>query len=225
MPPLVSVVIAVHDGELYLREAISSVVSQDYRPLEVVVVDNGSTDSSGAIAASFADPVRVVRREGRLPAEGRNRGILESRGEYIAFLDADDRYRPGKLAAQVALLERDPEAAVCLCTVESFWEPGLEAERDRYLAAGKVRATHTFDGMLARREVFDEVGLLRTSTRHGDQVEWFLRATDAGVSTIVMEAVLVDRRMHERSLSHTSGDVVDAWMDLVAGRIAQARTS
>jgi glycosyltransferase involved in cell wall biosynthesis len=190
-----------------------------------VVVDNGSTDSSGAIAASFGDPVKVVRREGRLPAEGRNRGIRESSGEYVAFLDADDRYRPGKLSAQVALLELDPEAAVCLCTVENFWEPGLEAERERYLAAGRMRATHTFNAMLARRGVFDEVGLLRTSSRHGDQVEWFLRAADAGVSTIVTEAVLVDRRMHAGSLSHTSGDVVDDWLDIVAGRIAQARAS
>ena len=84
-PATISVVIPVRDGERYLREAIDSVVAQDHRPLEVIIVDDASTDSSGDIARSYGAPVRVVRHERKLGPASRNRGILESRGEYVAI--------------------------------------------------------------------------------------------------------------------------------------------
>ena len=109
------------------------------------------------------------------------------------------------------------------CTAENFWEPGLEAERERYTTAGRILATHTFCAMLARREVFDTIGLLRTSEPHGEQVEWFLRAGDVGLRVLVTPDVLVDRRMHAGSYSRSSDRVMDVYVRLAAERIARAR--
>src|SRR5262245_59961185 len=131
--PLISVVVPVLDGEPYLAEALDSILAQDHRPLEVIVVDDGSKDLSAEVAESYGDPVRVLRQAKQGPADARNRGIEAAGGDYLSFLDADDRYRPGKLSTQLTALEADPDADICQCVAENFWELGLEDERDRYV--------------------------------------------------------------------------------------------
>ena len=98
---VVSVVIPAFDAERTVGAAISSVLWQTYGDLEVVVVDDGSGDATGAIASSFPEPVRVVRRENGGVAAARNLGIAEARGELIAFCDADDVLLPRHLEALV----------------------------------------------------------------------------------------------------------------------------
>ena len=181
MAALTTCIVPCFNGERFLGAAIDSVLAQDYRPVEIIVIDDGSADDSVDIAEAYGDPVRVIRAEHRGIAAARNAGILASHGEYLGFLDADDLYLPGKLSAQVAALEADPGIDYCLCIAENFWEAGLEAERDRYSELGKVRATHHPGAMLARRSAFDRIGLLDTRRAVGDDIDWFLRAADAGL--------------------------------------------
>ncbi|MBM4035209.1 MAG: glycosyltransferase [Planctomycetes bacterium] len=110
--PRVSVIIPAFNAERYLRETLQSVLAQTYRDLEVIVVDDGSTDGTAALAETFASevaqasrlcPVRVIRQANAGPSAARNRGIREARGELIAFLDSDDLWLPDKLAEQVPL--------------------------------------------------------------------------------------------------------------------------
>jgi len=98
--PLVSVVIPVYNAEPFLREALDSVLAQDYEPFEVIVVDDGSTDGSGTIARSYPE-VRYLRQENQGPAVARNAGIAAAQGEFLAFFDADDVMLPNKLSVQV----------------------------------------------------------------------------------------------------------------------------
>ncbi|HEX4521455.1 MAG TPA: glycosyltransferase family A protein [Gaiellaceae bacterium] len=225
MSPLITCVIPVCDGERYLRDAIASILAQDHRPIEVVVVDDASTDSTAAIAESFGPPVRLVRQEqnGGGPA-ARNRGIREARGEYISFLDADDLYRPTKLSTQLRYLAADPALDLCECMAENFWEPGLEAERDRYIAAGRLLITHHFATLLAHRSVFERVGPLEERRLSGDYIDWFQRATDAGLTSRVVPDVLMERRMHPASQSHSLGKM-DDYFALAQARIARHRAS
>lgn len=106
--PLVSVVIPAYNAEGYLAATIESVLAQTYRPLEVLVVDDGSSDGTVALARSFGDPVRVIEQENKGPAGARNTGFAEARGAIIALLDADDLWMPERLAACVDLLQSDP---------------------------------------------------------------------------------------------------------------------
>ena len=220
--PLISVIVPVHDGRRYLGEALDSVLVQDHHPVEVIVVDDGSTDASAELAESYGEPVRVFRQANQGPPAARNRGIAEVAGEYVSFLDADDRYRPAKLSTQLRVLLEHPDADMCMCTAKNFWEPGLEAERDRYTAAGKVLITHSFATMLARRSVYERVGPLAASYPAGDFADWFLRATDAGLTTRTIPDVLVDRRMHPASHSHTV-PVMDPFFELAKARIDRRR--
>lgn len=104
--PLVSVVIPNHNYAQFVGAAIESALAQTYSPIEVVVVDNGSTDESLAVLRAYGDRIRVVAQENRGQAGSRNRGIEESSGEFVAFLDADDVWLPHKLEKQMRLFDR-----------------------------------------------------------------------------------------------------------------------
>lgn len=99
-PPLISVIIPSYNSARFLAESIGSVLAQTYRPLEIVVIDDGSTDATSEAVAPYANRIRYIRQENRGLAGARNRGIQETRGEFIAFLDADDQWMPEKLARQ-----------------------------------------------------------------------------------------------------------------------------
>ena len=111
--PTVSVVIPCYNGAAFLRETLDSVLAQTYPPLEVILIDDGSTDESAAIAESYGPPVRVIRQENQGESVARNRGMDEARGDWIACLDADDLWKPEKLERQLAAI--DPET-VCVHT-------------------------------------------------------------------------------------------------------------
>ena len=103
--PLVSVIIPVYNGERYLEAALKSVIEQDYCPIEIIVVDDGSTDKSAEIAKYFKEIQYIFQsNKGPGPANARNTGIRAVKGEYIAFLDADDIWMPNKLSIQMNYL-------------------------------------------------------------------------------------------------------------------------
>jgi glycosyltransferase involved in cell wall biosynthesis len=102
--PVVSVVIPSYNAARYLAAAVDSALNQSFRDVEVIVVDDGSTDDTAAVMSRFASPVQYLHQENRGVAEARNQGIKASRGRYVAFLDADDTWTPEKLYRQVAAL-------------------------------------------------------------------------------------------------------------------------
>ena len=113
MSPKVSVVMPVYNVEIYVAEAVTSVLSQTYENFELLIVDDGSTDASVDICNLIDDPrIRLIRQANRGLAGARNTGIREARGDYIAFLDSDDLWAPEKLARHVAYLEANPEIGV-----------------------------------------------------------------------------------------------------------------
>ena len=125
VPGLVSVVLPVKDGEQHLAGALESVCAQTYEAVEVVVVDDGSTDRSAEVARSFAG-VRVISQPNAGAPVARNRGVSESRGEFVAFLDHDDEWAPSKLKMQVAQLVDKPDLGYVIARLEFVLEPGMQ---------------------------------------------------------------------------------------------------
>lgn len=112
MSPRVSVVVPVYNAARWLGEAIESILTQTYRDLELIVVDDGSTDGSGDVARSFGERVQLVTQANAGPSAARNAGVARARGELIAFCDSDDVQLPYRIAAHVHLLDRAPRAAL-----------------------------------------------------------------------------------------------------------------
>jgi hypothetical protein len=110
---IVSVVIPTYNRAELVRETVASVLQQSHPPSEVIIVDDGSTDGTAAVCAAFVEPVRYIRQENAGVSAARNRGIREARGDWIAFVDADDVWVPQKLEVQLAALHQVPEARWC----------------------------------------------------------------------------------------------------------------
>ncbi|HDI58775.1 MAG TPA: glycosyltransferase [Desulfobacteraceae bacterium] len=115
----VSVILPTYNRAGWLAEAVDSVLGQEYAAFELIVVDDGSSDETPQVLAAYGDRLRVLRLENGGVSRARNRGVAVSRGELLAFLDSDDLWQPGKLAAQVAFMEAHPEIAIC--QTEEIW--------------------------------------------------------------------------------------------------------
>jgi glycosyltransferase involved in cell wall biosynthesis len=140
----VSVITIFYNAADFLGEAVESVLAQDYRDFELLLVDDGSTDAGSAIARAFAerepDRVRYLRHragENRGMSASRNLGMAEARGELIAFIDADDRWRPNKLAEQTAIFDRFPDVDAC-CGAVNYWRRWAGSE-DELVPTGHIR--------------------------------------------------------------------------------------
>jgi glycosyltransferase involved in cell wall biosynthesis len=111
--PLVSVIIPCFNNAQHIKTAVDSVLTQDYPNLEVIVVNDGSTDNSIEVLSQFANKIKLITQINQGPAVARNTGILAARGDYIAFNDGDDIWLPGKVQAQVSYLEKNPDTGLC----------------------------------------------------------------------------------------------------------------
>lgn len=206
MMPLVSCIVPVFNGERYLREALDSILAQTYRPLEVIVIDDGSTDGTPRIVAGYGPEIRYLFQPNAGPAAARNLGLRAARGELIAFLDADDLWHPEKLARQVARLQARPERDLCIVHVQNFWDapPGEEAERFRDHRSAQAQPGYTCQSLLARRALFETVGEFNPAFLVSDDIDWFARALDRGAVIEVLPDVLVRRRLHHTNLTSSS---------------------
>lgn len=199
--PLVSVVIPAYNCARYVEEAIGSALAQDYPALEVVVVEDGSTDATleklTQLQDRYPDRVRVFTQPNSGSAVARNRGIREARGEFIAFLDADDIWLPEKIRAQIAYLQSHPDVALVYCDYLE-WLPGVDAaeltsERNRGLALDAVDDTQSgwlyprlltdcivwTSSVVARRSLLETIGDFDATLRRGQDYDYWLRASQA----------------------------------------------
>ena len=191
--PLVSVVMPAYNAEPYLADALDSALAQTHRQLEIIVVDDGSTDGTPDVLARYADEprVRAVRQENAGPAAARNRGLAEAQGQYVAFLDADDLWAPHKLEEQLALFRRSGALGLVyslrhgrILNDRGEWIDDAERNRDyaRFRAAGRYCRGRCFrhvvedifialSSVMIPRRVLDHVGgfdpdLITAEDRH-----------------------------------------------------------
>jgi glycosyltransferase involved in cell wall biosynthesis len=223
-PPLISCVVPVHNGELHLAQAIDSILAQTHRPIEVVVVDNASTDRSRDIAREYGSPVRVIDRDvNGGPAVARTAGVAAAQGELISFLDHDDLWEPSKLEHQLVHLEGPPRIQVSFCAIENFWDDGLEHEQQEWAAAGRLRGTYLLQTALARRSVFTQVPL-QEDRPHTQHLAWLLGLRSADVPMAELPAVLVHRRRHETNITRVNIDEhFDELFEMLNERVSSSR--
>lgn len=200
--PSVSVIVPVYNGEKYLAEALESIRRQDYRPLEVVVVDDGSTDRTGEVARGFDLNLRYFRQPNRGPSAARNKGLEVARGEIIAFQDADDLWPEGKLALQLPKLMDDPSLEIVSGRVQRIKLAGVAGGGEVFEDFLEPCISYNLGSALYRRGVFDRVGPFDATMRYSEDVEWLLRARERGVRMLILRRVTLLYRLHGQNMTH-----------------------
>jgi glycosyltransferase involved in cell wall biosynthesis len=195
--PLVSVVIPAYNSGRFIADALDSVFNQNYQALEVLVVDDGSTDDTCDVIARYGDKVTLIRQPNAGAAVARNEGMHRARGKYIALLDADDVWLPGKLRHQVDYLEKHPDVGMC-CTRWSLLQPDASGSYhiDITPAPESVHVDSRYTGwiycdllldcgvwtstVMMRREFSQRIGGFDPALRRGQDYDFWLRASRIG---------------------------------------------
>ncbi len=198
---LVSIVVPVYNGERFVGEAIESVLAQNYRSLEVLVVDDGSTDGTAAVVSAYGAPVCYHRQENAGAAAARNTGVKLARGAVIGFLDADDLYAPKKLGLQLPRLEKSSAGEIVLGFRQYYMLANGEGGNDRFREHMEPMMALQLGCGLFRAEVFDKVGPFNTQMRISDDWDWFMRARELGVGLLIHRHVVLYQRIHQRNIT------------------------
>ena len=200
--PLVSALIPVYNGAEFLADAIESVLAQNYAPLELVVVDDGSTDGSAELAESF-DGVRVIRQLNAGPSAARNTGLANTTGSLIAFLDADDVWPEGRLPRLLDALDHDASLDAVIGQLEM-----VRVENGSFRSVMPPQFGFQFGTALIRRSVFERVGPIDEAMRFSEDVDWFMRAREAGIRIGQIHEVVSLYRQHDGSLTAAPDDIL-----------------
>jgi glycosyltransferase involved in cell wall biosynthesis len=199
--PLLSVIIPCYNAARFLREAVASVLSQRYAPLEILVADDGSTDATPEIAPSLAPEVRYLRQDNRGPSSARNLALRQARGELIAFLDADDLWPEGKLELQVGRLLQDPALDVVSGRVRYVELAGGQIPDLRFEGPDHALPGIHIGAAVYRRRAFNVVGSFDETLRYSEDHDWFLRAREAGLKILVLAEVTLIYRVHDSNMT------------------------
>jgi len=222
----VSCIVPVFNGEMYLGEALDSILKQRYEPLEIIVADDGSTDGTREVVKRYGTRVRYLHQPNAGPGVARNLGLGAATGEFVAFLDADDLWHAEKLARQMARFDARPELDVCVAHVQNFWVPELREEEERFRShrLSKPLPGYLTATLLARRSLFESVGPFNAALRHGDSTDWFLRAAEHGAVIELLPDVLSYRRLHQTNRSRLlASNSRDEFLKLVKAVIDRRR--
>jgi glycosyltransferase involved in cell wall biosynthesis len=214
MQALVSVVIPNYNNGQYLAEAISSVMSQTYKNIEIIVIDDGSTDDSNEILESFGSKILLIKQKNQGAASARNQGIRSAKGDYIAFLDSDDIWKPNKVELQVSKIQSSEHGFV-YCSLQEFFSDGSLgrvhlAKFEGYCYSLFKRYPHSAiivggcstalikTSILSNSIFFDE-----TFKGVGEDLDFFRKLCQVS-SVGVITDVLVSYRRHDKNLTAVS---------------------
>ena len=206
--PIVSVIIPAYNRGWMLKEAVDSVLSQEFYDFELIVTDDGSEDNTPDILASYGNRIKVIRQENKGVSSARNKGIASSSGSYIAFLDSDDLWLPGKLSTQLAFFESNPSAFIC--QTEEIWlkngkrvNPGKRHKKvsgfffEKSLELCMVSPS----AVMVKRSLLDIVGLFDETLPACEDYDLWLRINCRHPIYLIDTPLIVKRGGHKDQLS------------------------
>ena len=204
--PLVSVVIATYNYGRFLAEAVHSILGQTYPAREIIIIDDGSTDETADVAASFGDAVRYIKQDNAGVSAARNNGIRRAKGEFVAFLDADDQWAPEKLEKQKSLLDALPDSVALVGT--KTWEVFEDGHRIDTTPAVKrqdpilsrlemvVRNRMVTSSTFMKRECLERVGGFDEELNYCEDWDLWLRIGEHYGTAIIEEPLVICRQHH-----------------------------
>jgi glycosyltransferase involved in cell wall biosynthesis len=201
-----SVIVPCHNYSQFLNDSVGSALAQKGVALEVIVVDDGSTDDIVAVVDKIGDSrVRLIHQPHSGIGAARNSGVGEAKGDFLAFLDADDTWREDRLVRARQTISEHPGTSLGFAMVQEFLDPSIE------LIHGAVPQVRKMAGISAsacvmQRDVFDIVGKFDEDLEAGEFIDWYIRAQRCDIESIVDPEVLVFRRIHGYNRDRRSRD-------------------
>lgn len=201
-PPLIDVIIAVYNREKFIKEAVESVQNQTWQNLNIIIANDGSTDSTSQIIKSLreADPrIKTIELAHSGLSPTLNAAVRQATGDYIAFLDSDDLWHPQKLEKQLEnLVASGTDIGFCMLEeFETFDEGTPKTSKAR---PGPLKGFLKLV-FLGKRSLFDTFGLFNETIHTGDFIEWFSRVRRAGTELAMLDEVLAYRRVHSHNMT------------------------
>jgi glycosyltransferase involved in cell wall biosynthesis len=202
--PKVSIILPTYNSVQFIEEALESIRQQTFRDYEVIVVDDGSEDQTGEIVKQCGEKLRYLYQDHGGPAKARNRGIGESTGKYVAFLDSDDLWLPTKLEKQVDMMDRNPELGMVITENLCFNDRGVlipSMGKKKRLMEGDIAKNiflHSWvvtPTVMVKKEVFDQVGLFEEELQLAEDDNMWVRIA-ANFKVGLLDEVLVKVRDH-----------------------------
>lgn len=198
--PLVSVIIPVYNGELYLAQSIESILSQQKANFELIIVDDGSTDQTAAVVKTFASCCRYHYQPRLGAAAARNKGVKLAQGSFLAFNDADDEWTPDKLFLQMQAFNLNPQLDMAFGYVKNYLSPELSAQsKNKISCPENALPGYNSTTMLIKHSSFLSVGFFSEKWKLGEFVDWFSRAVEKNLTHFIIPQVLLNRRLHENN--------------------------
>jgi glycosyltransferase involved in cell wall biosynthesis len=201
--PLISVLIPTYNCGQFIKQAIDNVFAQQYENLEIIVVDDGSTDNTKEIIKNYPSIKYFYQQNSGISA-ARNLCLEHASGEYIAWLDADDYWLQGKLHAQVKYFREHSDCQIVFTKYENFFEN--EAVKSNPMAVREFElaknAKHYLPSALIKREIFDNFGNFNTELVTAEDVDLLYRLKSGGIAlNHLLDSIYHRRRLHETNIS------------------------
>jgi GT2 family glycosyltransferase len=198
--PLVSVIVPVRNGASFLPQAVASIQAQNYPTLEIIVVDDGSTDDISQVLARLPVTIRYIRQKPSGQSAARNRGIREASGAFIAFLDVDDLWPPDNLHLMVEAMIANPKLDVVQGYAQIMRQMP-DTEQYEFIGCPLEVFLDYLGGALYRRRAFDRAGLLDEGLSYCEDLDWFYRARDSGLLVERLDQISLFVRRHQQNLT------------------------
>ena len=222
--PLVSIVIPVYNCERYLAEAIESVLAQTYQPIEIIVIDDGSTDKSARVAKKFSPPVKYCYQPNSGLGAARNCGIRLAKGDYVAFLDADDIWTENKLTLQTAVFQNDPEKDMVFGHVKQFISPELDDnQKNKIYCPDDKMPGYIAGSMLIKRKSLIHTGTFETHWQIGEFVHWYIKAKEQGMKGFMLPEIVLKRRLHTDNMGIYARDSRNDYVRILKASLDRRR--
>jgi len=210
--PQVSVIIPTYNRGRVIKEAIDSVLAQDYTEFELIVVDDGSTDHTSDVLDSYRNVIKVLSQKNRGVSAARNRGIAEASGKFIAFLDSDDLWLPHKLSTQVEFFNKTPDALICQ-TEEVWIRNGLRVNpKKRHKKPSGMIFKLSLElclvspsAVMIKRSLFDRVGEFDETLPACEDYDLWLRISSRFPIYLIDTPLIIKRGGHDDQLSSRAG--------------------
>lgn len=225
MEPLVSVIIPTYNRADLVVQAVESVVNQTYKKIEIVVVDDGSTDNTCEVVKKYQDKIKYIYQERSERSKARNRGFGCSRGDYVAFLDSDDLWLPTKIEKQVQVLNEEPRVGLVYTNVQfidrngSAHDGNISWDAPERVALYEDLMTHnvitgTTSSVMVRRTCLEEVGLFDESMNTCEDLDLYRRIA-RHYKFYKIDLPLVRFRIHAGNTQHNASAMAKGWESII----------